>query len=276
MFAPTYFDHNASAPLDEQVLEAMLPFLRERCGNASSRHDYGRMARKAIDEARQQVAAAVGAHATEVIFTSGGSEANNLFLKGAAAVLAPARVGACANPDHNSGQAAAPTLVISSLEHPCVRESARELQRAGWQLRELASSAEGVVAMDDYQAALALAPQLLSVMLANNETGAVQPVAELAEAASRLATRPWFHSDAVQALGKMPVDFRQLNAAGVHAATLSAHKIGGPQGAGALVVDKRVELRPLINGGGQERELRSGTENVAAIVGFGAACARLP
>lgn len=272
MFAPTYFDHNASAPLEAPVLEAMLPYLRERCGNASSRHDYGRMARKAIDEARQQVAAAVGAHASEVIFTSGGSEANNLFLKGAAAVLAPAH-GADATA---ARQASVPVVMVSALEHPCVRETAHELQRSGWQVREIASTPAGVVDVADYQEALRLAPQLVSVMLANNETGALQPLAELACAARELASPPWFHTDAVQALGKVDVDFRQLNAAGVHAATLSAHKIGGPQGAGALIVDKRVELRPLINGGGQERGLRSGTENVAAIVGFGAACALLP
>ncbi len=260
MLAPAYLDHNATTPLDTRVLEAMLPFLRERCGNASSRHDYGRMARKALDEARQQVAAAVGAHPTEVVFTSGGSEANNLLLKGAAASI---------------GSAGAPLLAISAIEHPCVREPARELQRQGWRLHEIAVDESGRILPDDYAATLVEQPRIVSVMMANNETGVIQNIAFLAvqaRAASRSRSGCWFHTDAVQAFGKIPVDFRELNAAGVHAATLSAHKIGGPQGAGALVVDKRVELRPLISGGGQERGLRSGTENVAAIVGFGHAC----
>ena len=251
MFAPVYFDHNATTPLDPRVLDAMLPYLREQFGKASSRHDYGRAARRAIDEARQRVAYAVGAHPTEVVFTSGGSEANNLFLKGAAACLAPG------------------TVAISAIEHPCVREPARQLQRTGWRLREIAVDENCRVAGADFLAACAEKPALVSVMLANNETGVVQDVAALAGQAK--PARAWFHTDAVQAFGKRRIDFRALNAAGVHALTLSAHKLGGPKGAGALVVDKRVELQPLIAGGGHERGLRSGTENVAAIVGFGLA-----
>ena len=251
MFAPVYFDHNATTPLDPRVLDAMLPYLREQFGNASSRHEYGRAARRAIDEARQRVAYAVGAHPTEVVFTSGGSEANNLFLKGAAACLAPG------------------TVAISAIEHPCVREPARQLQRTGWRLREIAVDENCRVAGADFLAACAEKPALVSVMLANHETGVVQDVAALAAQAG--SARAWFHTDAVQAFGKRRIDFRALNAAGVHALTLSAHKLGGPKGAGALVVDKRVELQPLIAGGGHERGLRSGTENVAAIVGFGLA-----
>jgi cysteine desulfurase len=251
MFAPVYFDHNATTPLDPRVLDGMLPYLREQFGNASSRHEYGRAARRAIDEARQRVAYAAGAHPTEVVFTSGGSEANNLFLKGAAACLAPG------------------TVAISAIEHPCVREPAKALQRAGWKLREIAVDENCRVAGADFLAACAEKPALVSVMLANNETGAVQDVAALAAQAK--SARAWFHTDAVQAFGKRRIDFRALNGAGVHALTLSAHKLGGPKGAGALVVDKRVELQPLIAGGGHERGLRSGTENVAAIVGFGLA-----
>ncbi|MDI3513258.1 MAG: cysteine desulfurase [Rhodocyclaceae bacterium] len=254
-FAPVYLDWNATTPLDPVVREAMLPWLGAaepvRFGNASSRHEYGRQARAAVDEARARVAAAVGAHATEVIFTSGGSEANNLFLKGAAATMKPALVA------------------VSAVEHPCVREPARQLQRGGWTLREIAVDAEGRVDIADCQAVLAARPRLVSVMLANNETGVLQDVATLA--AQARAAGAWFHTDAVQALGKVELDFRTL---GVQGMTLSAHKIGGPLGAGALVVDKRVELAPLIAGGGQERGLRSGTENVAAIVGFGVACER--
>lgn len=252
MFAPAYLDHNATTPVDERVVAAMLPYLGLRHGNASSRHEYGRAARRAVDTAREQVAAALGAHPTEIVFTSGGSEANNLFIKGAAAGMKPA------------------TLAVSAIEHPCVREPARELARQGWSLREIAVDGEGRVSADDFVAILAQQPRLISVMLANNETGVVQDVAALAQRAQ--ACRSWFHSDAVQAFGKLPLDFRALNACGVHALTVSSHKIGGPKGAAALVVDKRVELRPLISGGGHERGLRAGTENVPAIVGFGAAC----
>ncbi|MFN3984244.1 MAG: cysteine desulfurase family protein [Rhodocyclaceae bacterium] len=251
MFAPTYLDWNATTPLDEAVREAMLPWLGSRFGNASSRHEYGRQARAAIDEARQRIAAAVGAHPTEVVLTSGGSEANNLFIKGVAATMRPAR------------------LAISAIEHPCVREPARQLARQGWVVDEIAVDAHGVIDADAWRGALAKRPVMVSVMMANNETGVLQNVAALA--ADARAVGIWLHSDAVQALGKHPVDFRAL---GVAALTLSAHKLGGPLGAGALVVDKRVELAPLIAGGGQERGLRSGTENIAAIVGFGFAAER--
>ncbi len=254
MFAPVYLDWNATAPLDPAVREAMLPWLGgdpeiRRFGNASSRHEYGRQARAAIDEARAKVAAVVGAHYTEVVFTSGGSEANNLFLKGAAATM---RAG---------------LVAVSAIEHPCVREPARQLRRAGWAMREIAVDGEGRIDGEDWRATLEARPALVSVMLANNETGVIQDVAALARQAR--AAGAWFHTDAVQAVGKVAVDFRAL---GVSALTISAHKLGGPLGAGALVVDKRVELAPLIAGGGQERGLRSGTENVAAIVGFGVAC----
>jgi cysteine desulfurase len=252
MFAPAYLDYNATTPVLEPVLAAMLPYFDRQYGNASSRHEYGRAARLALDTARQQVAAALCAHPTEVVFTSGGSEANNLFIKGAAAAMKPG------------------ALAISAIEHPCVREPALELRRQGWSLREVAVDAAGRIDGEDFAAALTAKPALVSMMLANNETGVVQDVAALAMAAA--PTRCWFHSDVVQAFGKLPVDFRRLNDSGVHALTVSAHKIGGPKGAGALVVDKRIELRPLIAGGGHERGLRSGTENVPAIVGFGVAC----
>ena len=252
MFAPVYLDHNATTPLDPAVLEAMLPYLTASFGNASSRHEYGRAARRAVDEARAQVAAAVGAHATEVVFTSGGSEANNLFLKGAAA---------CSKPG---------LLAVGATEHPCILKPAQQLARQGWQVQELPVLATGRIDPDAYAEAMQQRPRLVSVMLANNETGVVQDIAPLAEAARTAGA--WFHTDAVQAVGKLAVDFRRLNVAGVNALTLSAHKLGGPKGAAALVVDKRVELSPLIAGGGHERGLRSGTENVAAIVGLGVAC----
>lgn len=252
MFAPVYLDHNATTPLEPAVLEAMMPWLSLQFGNASSRHEYGRAARRAIDEARASVAAAVGAHATEVVFTSGGSEANNLFIKGAAACLKTGLVA------------------VSAIEHPCVIKPVEQLRRQGWNALSLAVDGDGRVDPTVYRDAMAKRPKLVSVMLANNETGVIQDVFSLAEQAR--AAGAVFHTDAVQAVGKLPVDFRALNAAGVLGMTVSAHKIGGPKGAGALVIDKRVELEPLIAGGGHERGIRSGTENVAAIVGFGVAC----
>ena len=252
MLAPAYLDHNATTPLDTRVLEAMLPFLRERCGNASSRHDYGRMARKALDEARQQVAAAVGAHPTEVVFTSGGSEANNLLLKGAAASI---------------GSAGAPLLAISAIEHPCVREPARELQRQGWRLHEIAVDETGRILPDDYAATLVEQPRIVSVMMANNETGVLFPVAEIAEIV-KANSNALFHVDGVNAAGKVPIDLKNTE---IDLFSISAHKFHGPKGIGALYIREGVDLPPLLIGGGQESGKRAGTEAVHQIVGLGEA-----
>jgi cysteine desulfurase len=244
-----YFDHNATTPLDEKVLEAMLPYLRGRYGNASSRHELGTVARRAVDVARQQVGALVNAQPSQVIFVSGGTEANNLFIAGTAGYLKPSQVA------------------VSAIEHPCVAKPAQALTRQGWTLRKLAVSRAGAVDTADVAAALKEPTGIVSVMLANNETGVIQDVA--AAAALARSAKAWMHTDAVQALGKIAVDFQAL---GVHAMTISAHKLYGPKGAAALVVDKRLQVRPIIHGGGHEQGLRSGTENVPAIVGFGAAC----
>lgn len=252
MFAPAYLDHNATTPVLPAVLAGMRPYFAERYGNPSSRHEYGRAARRAIDEAREQVARAVGALPGEVIFTSGGTEANNLIIKGVAGSQRPG------------------LMAVSAIEHPCVRESARELQRSGWRWSEIGVDELGQVRADEFERTLNGKPALVSVMLANNETGVLQAVPVLSNAARQAGAL--FHSDAVQGLGKVAIDFRALSDAGVSAISLSAHKIGGPKGAGALIVDKRVDVRPLLSGGGHERGLRSGTENVPAIVGFGIAC----
>jgi cysteine desulfurase len=244
-----YFDHNATTPLDDKVLEAMLPYLRGRYGNASSRHELGTVARRAVDTARQQVAELVSAQPSQVIFVSGGTEANNLFVKGAAGYLKPSQIA------------------VSAIEHPCVAKPAQELARQGWKLRKLAARRSGEINLADVDEALKEPTGIVSLMLANNETGVIQDVA--AVSARARDAKAWMHTDAVQALGKIPVDFPAL---GVHAMTISAHKIYGPKGAAALVMDKRLQLRPLIHGGGHEQGLRSGTENVPAIVGFGAAC----
>ena len=244
-----YFDHNATTPLDDKVLEAMLPYLREKFGNASSRHELGTVARRAVDTARQQVGALVNAQPSQVIFVSGGTEANNLFVKGAAGYLKPTQVA------------------VSAIEHPCIAKPAQELARLGWKVRKLAATRDGQIELADVDAALKEPTGIVSVMLVNNETGVRLDVA--AVAARARAAKAWMHTDAVQALGKIAVDFPSL---GVHAMTISAHKIYGPKGAAALVMDKRLQLRPIIHGGGHEQGLRSGTENVAGIVGFGAAC----
>lgn len=247
--AHVYLDYNATTPLDERVLTAMLPFLREQYGNAASRHELGTVARKAIDHAREQVAALVNVQPSQVVFTSGGTEANNLFIRGAADYLKPSQIA------------------ISAIEHSAVTQPALALTRNKWKLHKFVVHANGQVDLNDVDAALKKQTGIVSVMLANNETGVIQEVAAIAERARNAGA--WMHTDAVQALGKMPVDFDAL---GVHAMSLSAHKIYGPKGAGALIYDKRISLRPLLAGGGHEAGLRSGTENVAAIVGFGVAC----
>ncbi len=248
----TYFDHNASSPLNQAAREAMLPWLGQPA-NASSRHVFGRAARAAVDQARQQVAASVGAHTSQVVFTSGGTEADNLAIQGICGNLSPGRIA------------------VSAIEHPAVMKPALAMQRRGWTVEKIAVDAHGLVDESRLEAMLVQPAGLVSVMLANNETGVLQDVKTLAAIARRHGAL--VHTDAVQALGKVALDFQAL---GVHAMSLSAHKIGGPQGIGALVLDKRVDLQPLIYGGGQEKGLRSGSENVAAIVGFGAACALLP
>lgn len=247
-----YFDHNATTAVEEKVLDAMMPFFRQKYGNASSLHSYGIEARRAINQAREQVAHTVGAQPSQVIFTSGGSEANNLFIRGTADYLKPAN------------------MVISAIEHPCVRKPAQELARRSnnpWTLHQLAVNTEGQVSLDDANNAISDKTGLVSVMLANNETGVIQDVAAIAELAK--AQGAWMHTDAIQALGKVTLNFADLN---IHAMTISAHKIYGPKGAAALIFDKRLILKPLIYGGGHENGMRSGTENIPAIVGFGVAC----
>ncbi len=248
-FDNVYFDSNGTTLLDARVLQSMLPYLSQQYGNATSRHVYGRSARQAIEAAREQVADAVGAHPSQVVFTGSGTESNNLAIHGIASL----------NQDL--------AVAVSAIEHPCVTRPAAALQRRGWTVNTVGVDSSGKLNMDALAALLQAPTSLVSVMLANNETGVIQEIAKVAELAR--AHKAFMHTDAVQALGKIKVDFSSLN---VHAMTLSSHKINGPQGAGALILDKRVDIQPLLLGGGQERGLRSGTENVAAIVGFGAAC----
>ena len=246
---PVYLDHNATTPLDARVLDAMLPFLQGTFANASSSHRLGRAARDAVETARQQVAALVDAEPAAVAFTSGGTEANNLALKGVAALGGRGR------------------LLYSGVEHPCVYEPMQALGRQGWPVETLAIDADGRVDLAALQAQLRGAPvRLVSCMVANNETGVIQDIARIAQLAR--AAGALVHADAVQAAGKIPLSFPET---GAHLLSLSSHKLYGPKGAGALVIEPGTELEPLLHGGGQEQGRRGGTENVAAIVGFGAA-----
>lgn len=243
-----YLDYNAGTPLHPRVLAAMSECLSAMPGNPSSTHQFGRAARAQLDHARAQVAALVGAHPSQVIFTSGGTEANNLALHAVTAGRAPGR------------------LAVSAIEHPSVLEAARALRRSGWQLDLIAADSDCRITPEALRRVLKPDTRLVSVMLANNETGVIQPISELAACAR--AAGVLLHTDAVQAAGKIGVDFE---ASGAQLMTLSAHKIYGPKGAGALIVGKSVDLQPMLFGGRQERGLRAGTENIAAIVGFGLA-----
>lgn len=257
MSATLYLDHNATTPVDPGVLEAMLPYMTAQFANPSATYESGRLSRRAIERAREQVAAAVDADPSEVIFTASGSEANNLLIQGLARALRA-----------EAGELMA--MACAATEHPCVMAPMRALRNEGFGFTELPVDAEGRVAMAS-MAHLSKQTRLVSVMSANNETGVVQSIADLA-ASFRKEHDGWFHTDAVQAFGKQPLNFRELNTAGVGALTISSHKICGPKGAAALVRDREMPLQPLIYGGEQEGGLRSGTENVAAIVGFGVAC----
>ncbi len=245
-----YLDHNATTQLDSTVLEKMLPWLHAQAGNPTSRHLFGRNARDAVELARDQVADACGAHPSQVIFTGSGTESNNFAIKGIAPII-------------ENGQ-----VLTSAIEHPCVTNPAISLQWHGHKHQQIPVDAEGLIEFATLENQLATPTSLVSVMYANNETGVIQDITKIAMLAKQHGA--FMHTDAVQMLGKQPLDFA---ATGAHAMTISSHKIHGPQGAAALILDKRVDITPLLHGGGQERNLRSGTENVAAIVGFGVACA---
>jgi len=249
MTEKVYFDHNATTAIDKKVLGVMMPYLEMQQGNPTSQHSFGRHARTAIEEAREQVALAIHAHPTEVIFTSGGTEANNMIVHGAAI--------------KNSQS----TLVRSNIEHPCISRPMEALAQQGWHQDLLKVNHDGVISKEAYRDINANNIGFVSVMLANNETGVIQDLSLLHDFAKE--KKALSHTDAVQAFGKIDVRFDELH---IDAMTLSSHKIYGPQGVGALILNKRSDIEPLIYGGGQEKNLRSGTENIAAIVGFGKAC----
>jgi cysteine desulfurase len=245
-----YLDHNATTPLDPAVLEAMVAVLREDFGNPSSLHWFGQRARAALDGARGQVASLIGASPNEIVFTGSGTESDNLALRGV------------------SGMTRAPRLKVlySGIEHHAIVNTAKALAEEGVPVHAIRVGAEGLIDLDDLAARLDESVALVSVMLANNETGVIQPIAEVARRAH--AQGALVHCDAVQAAGKIPIDVRALD---VDLLTLSAHKLYGPKGAGALYVKRGTRMRSLIRGGSQEKNRRAGTENVAAIVGLGEA-----
>jgi len=240
-----YFDHNATTPLDERVLEAMLPFLSTFFGNPSSLYRQGRLARSAIDNAREQIATLVDAPASQIIFTSGGTEANNLAL---------------------ASLTVTDKLAISTTEHTSITESAVNLQKQGINLSYIHVDSHGLISQSTLDQLIIDRPDLVSIMFANNETGVIQDISAISQQLKAHDIK--VHTDAVQALGKIPVSFKKL---AVNLMTVSSHKIYGPKGCGALIYDKDLKINPRLIGGGQERALRAGTENVAAIVGFGKA-----
>lgn len=251
---PIYLDYQATTPTDPRVVEAMLPYFTERFGNPhSSEHAYGWEAEEAVERAREEVADLIGAEPREIIFTSGATEANNLAIKGALAFRSDR-----------------PHLVTLASEHKCVLEAARSLEKTGVRVTILGVRPDGLVDLDSLAKAVTEETALVSVMAANNEIGVLQPLKEIAAIAH--AKGAWFHSDGAQAAGKVPLDVRQLD---LDLLSLSAHKLYGPKGIGALFVRRRPRIRlvPLIDGGGQERGLRSGTLPTPLVVGFGKAAA---
>lgn len=245
-----YFDHNATTPLTASVLEAMLPLYSGMFGNASSIHSYGQEARQALEQARRQVASMLGAKPEEVVFTGGGTEANNLALFG---LVEPGKT-------HH--------FVTTAIEHPAVLNVFEELRANGHEVTLVPVGGSGIVDLDDVRRALRPQTRVVSVMAVNNEIGSLQPVAEIAAICREAGI--YTHCDAVQGPGRIEIDVRKF---GVDLLSLSGHKLNGPKGVGALYVKKGVPLRKRTFGGHHERDRRPGTENVPASVGFGAACA---
>jgi cysteine desulfurase len=249
-----YVDSAASTPVADEVIAEMLPFMKQQYGNPSSIHRFGRETTRAIQLARKRVAGLVGALPREITFTSGGTEADNLALKGAMM---------------QTGGQKKNRIITSSIEHDAILEPCKDLERMGIQVTYLPVTGEGLVRPSDFKDVISQHDDiaLVSIMYANNEVGTVQPIKELADIVHRASVL--FHTDAVQAAGKVPINVKSL---GVDMMSMSSHKINGPKGVGALYVRSGLNIMPIIHGGGQEMSLRSGTENVPGIVGFGKAC----
>ena len=247
---PIYLDHNATTPVLPEVVDAMLPYLREHFGNPSSGHVYGARTRSAVGQAREQVASLLGCDADEVLFTSGGTEANNLAIRGVAEL------------EHSRRH-----VVTSSIEHPAIAHPCDWLERHGYRVTRIGVDREGRARIQEAREAIHGHTALVTVMHSNNETGVLQPVAELARLAHEV--RAVIHTDAAQSVGKVPVRVRELD---VDLLSIAGHKVYAPKGIGALYVRRGTLLAPVLLGASQERGLRPGTENVAFIVGLGVAC----
>ncbi len=252
---PVYFDNHATTPVDPRVLEAMLPYFTEKFGNAASRnHEFGWRAEEAVENARAQIARLINAHPKEIVFTSGATESDNLAVKGVAETHRP-------KGNH---------IVTQVTEHKAVLDSCKRLESSGYEITYLPVDRDGLIDPDDLAKAIKPKTILISIMYANNEIGVIQPIAQIGKIAKK--HNVLFHVDAVQAIGKIPVDVQKD---GIDLLSISAHKLYGPKGVGALYVRRknpRVQLAPMIDGGGHERGVRSGTLNVPGIVGLGKAC----
>ena len=256
MFRRVYLDNSATTPIDREVVEAMLPFLTEKFGNASSIHFFGQEARAAVDWARHQVAEIINARPNEIVFTSGGTEANNLAIRGLLE----------ANEKYGKH------VITSQIEHSAVKNVCEDLEKRGYEVTYLPVYEDGIVKIEDVKNAVRENTVLISIMTANNEIGTIQPIEEIGKLIRELresGKKIWFHTDAVQALGKIPVDAEDI---GCDLLSVSAHKIYAPKGVGALYVRRGVRLHSQNLGGHQERERRGGTESVAHVVAFGKAC----
>ena len=248
-----YFDNAASTAVHPEVVKEMLPYFDVQYGNPSSIHQFGRKAKNAIQKARKQVAALIGAEPNEILFTSGGTESNNIILNG---------VFQLQDPEHDQNH-----IITSSIEHDAVLEPIREFEKNGCQVTYLPVDEHGIVNSDDITNSITSQTVMVSIMFANNEVGTIQPIKEISEICKKYQIP--LHTDAVQAVCKVPINVKVL---GVDALSISSHKINGPKGIGALFIKKGLMVIPQILGGGQENGMRSGTENVASIVGFGKAC----
>ena len=250
-----YLDHAATTPVDREVIETMLPYFSKYYGNASSLHSFGREAYEALEKSREQVAKILNAENKEILFTSGGTESDNLALKGVA------------YKNRDKINTNGPHIITSSIEHPAVLETCKYLEKEGFKIKYLSVDKYGIVDLDELSESITKDTFLISIMFANNEIGTVQPIEEIGKIAEE--NNVIFHTDAVQAIGKIPIDVKKLN---VDMLSISSHKIYGPKGVGALFIRKSLNIKPIINGGGHERGLRSGTENIPGIVGLGKAC----
>lgn len=249
-------DNSATSPVDERVLEEMIPYFNKEYGNASTLYTLGVEAKKAVDKARRQVAELINAEEDEITFTSGGSESDNMVIKGIA--LKEYQKKTEENPRNH--------IITTTIEHPAVLESCKFLEKFGFEVTYLPVDEDGLINLDDLEAAIKESTILITIMHSNNEIGTIQPTKEIGEIARK--HNIIFHSDAVQSAGKIPVDVKEQN---IDVLSLSAHKINGPKGVGAIYIKKGIRFEVLIHGGGQEKGLRSGTENVAGIVGLGKA-----